>query len=176
MMVVNGVLFPYESEIFGPSKWTSPLRPLRTSASHMWTASPHFCFCGSALTRKKLKRVYFQRWLLVRLGRALIKASSRNHVCLWIPCSHQACQIAAAVSHCGLTHQRDGEPPADRQTDGQTDRQRERQAERLTSQSPGTKSDLLRLICMTRIREQCLLTVKPTCFLLSCGWELLTIF
>ena len=58
---------------------------------------------------------------------------------------------------------------ASRQTDRQTGREAERQAERLMSQSPATKSDLLRLICMTRIREQCLLTVKPTCFLFSCG-------
>ncbi len=52
----------------------------------------------------------------------------------------------------------------------------DRHANGQTSQSPSTKSDLLRLICMKGIRKYCLLTVNQHVFFFSCGRELLTVF
>lgn len=68
------------------------------------------------------------------------RARQNPHLFMFAVVSSEIRQIVAAVSHCGLTHQHNKEP--DRPASGR--------------RAPETRSDLLRLICMTGIRKQCL--------------------
>lgn len=107
----------------------------------------HLCILSHIWTHEKVDSVHLQHYLLVHVSKSVLAALE---VSLGRALERHL-HVSAALSHCGLTHQQNEEPPRDRQADEPK-------------------------FIKTSVRKLRLLASDPKCFLFSCGQELLTVF